>query len=170
MLPRNRWFVAAAPIHALLGSLLGLAWPGQLPGLALRAHGHLMLVGFGKQMLPRFTDAPIHVGRLAWMQQALVHAGIVLFAAGGAGGVRLILAAGGLLAWLGLVVFAARLWPVIARGGKLPRSADVARQQHAVLPAPSKTLAIQCCSRRASDFFLLSHLGNVSRLGLSERE
>ena len=49
MLPRNRWFVAAALVYALLGGLLGLAWlasPGLVPGLALRAHAHLMLVGF----------------------------------------------------------------------------------------------------------------------------
>lgn len=42
MLPRNRWFIAAALAYALLGGLLGLAWlaqPAALPPLARRDAG-----------------------------------------------------------------------------------------------------------------------------------
>ena len=54
MLPRNRWFIAAALVYALLGGLVALAWlafPGALTPYALRAHAHLMLVGFVGMMV-----------------------------------------------------------------------------------------------------------------------
>ena len=81
MLARNRWFVAVALAYALLGGLLGLCWlavPAAMPALALRAHAHLMLVGFvgmmifgiGLHVLPRFTGRPLYSERLADAQFA----------------------------------------------------------------------------------------------------
>ena len=97
MLPRNRWFIAAALVYALLGGLLGLTWlafPAALPAYALRAHAHLMLLGFvgmmifgiGLHVLPRFTGRPLFSERLA--------------------DARLVTTAGGALLWTGLVLFA----------------------------------------------------------------
>jgi cbb3-type cytochrome oxidase subunit 1 len=117
MLPRNRWFIAAALLYALLGGLLGLAWlswPGQLPGLALRAHAHLMLVGFvalmifgiGLHVLPRFTGHALYSERLADAQFALVNLGLVAMVLGWLTAVPLAATAGGALLWAGFLAFA----------------------------------------------------------------
>ena len=93
MLPRNRWFIAAALAYALLGGLLGLVWlahPALLPGQALRAHAHLMLVGFiamltfgvALHMLPRFTGRALFSERLADAQFALVNLGLLAMVSG----------------------------------------------------------------------------------------
>lgn len=117
MLPRNRWFIAAALFYALLGGLLGLAWlamPGRLPGQALRAHAHLMLVGFvgmmifgvGLHVLPRFTGHALFSERLADWQFALVNAGLVAMVAGWLVALGALVRSGGALLWLGLALFA----------------------------------------------------------------
>jgi hypothetical protein len=124
--PTSRAAVVASAVYLVLAGaalVFGDGIAGVAPWRAVSLHVFglgfvtFAVFGFGEHMLPRFTGAPIRVGRLAWIQQALVHAGLVLFAAGALGGIRSILAAGGLLAWLGLGVFAARLWPVIAHRG-----------------------------------------------------
>ncbi len=46
MLPRNRWFVAAALIYALLGGLLGLAWLAWSQQGLVHAGIALLAVGF----------------------------------------------------------------------------------------------------------------------------
>ena len=117
MLPRNRWFVAAALVYALLGGLLGLAWlvfPGELPALALRAHAHLMLVGFvgmmifgvGLHVLPRFTGHTLFSERLADAQFALVNLGLLVMVAGWLAGAREAAEGGGTLLWAGFLLFA----------------------------------------------------------------
>ena len=117
MLPRNRWFIAAALAYALLGGLLGLAWlvdPIALPALALRAHAHLMLVGFLGMMifgvalhvLPRFTGRALYSERLADAQFALANLGLLAMVLGWLGGARLAAAAGGTLLWVGFALFA----------------------------------------------------------------
>jgi cbb3-type cytochrome oxidase subunit 1 len=117
MLPRNRWFVAAALAYALLGGLLGLAWlafPGELPVLALRAHAHLMLVGFvgmmifgvGLHVLPRFTGHTLFSERMADAQFALVNLGLLAMVAGWLGGAQRAAEGGGALLWAGFVLFA----------------------------------------------------------------
>ena len=117
VLPRNRWFVAASLLYALLGGLLGLTWlasPGLVPGLALRAHAHLMLVGFvgmmifgiGLHVLPRFTGRALYSERLADAQFALANLGLLALLAGWLGGVPVAATTGGLLLWLGFVAFA----------------------------------------------------------------
>lgn len=117
MLPRNRWFVAAALAYALLGGLLGLAWlldPGALPPLALRAHAHLMLVGFvgmmifgvGLHVLPRFTGRPLFSERLADAQFWLANLGLLVMAAGWLLSFHSLIPIGGSALWLAFALFA----------------------------------------------------------------
>ncbi|MDE2003978.1 MAG: cbb3-type cytochrome c oxidase subunit I [Betaproteobacteria bacterium] len=117
MLPRNRWFIAAALAYALLGGLLGLAWlafPGKLPALAPRAHAHLMLVGFvgmmifgvGLHVLPRFTGRTLFSERLADAQFALANLGLLAMVAGWLAGVPVAAVTGGVLLWAGFALFA----------------------------------------------------------------
>ena len=120
MLPRNRWFVAAALVYALLGGLLGLAWlasPGLVPGLALRAHAHLMLVGFvgmmifgiGLHVLPRFTGRSLYSERLADVHFALANFGLLAMVGGWLGSFAVVATAGGVLLWAGFAAFAANV-------------------------------------------------------------
>ena len=117
MLPRNRWFIAAALVYALAGGLLGLAWladPAALPGLALRAHAHLMLVGFvgmmvfgvGLHVLPRFTGHALFSERLADAQFWLANLGLVAMVLGWLYTMRVLLSAGGAALWLAFALFA----------------------------------------------------------------
>ena len=117
MLPRNRWFVFAALAYALLGGLLGLAWlafPAAMPAYTLRAHGHLMLIGFvgmmifgiGLHVLPRFTGHALFSERLADVQLALVNLGLLTMVTGWLAGTRLATTVGGAMTWTGLVLFA----------------------------------------------------------------
>lgn len=117
MLKRNRWFVAAALVYALLGGLLGIAWladPARLPALALRAHAHLMLAGFvgmmifgiGLHVLPRFTGRPLFSERLADAQFALANLGLVTMVVGWLAIVPVAASTGGALLWAGFVAFA----------------------------------------------------------------
>lgn len=117
MLPRNRWFVAAALAYALAGGLVGLAWiafPGALPASALRAHAHLMLAGFvgmmifgiGLHVLPRFTGRALFSERMADAQFVLVNLGLIAMLFGWLGGARIAIGVGGALLWTGFVLFA----------------------------------------------------------------
>ena len=117
MLPRNRWFIAAALAYALLGGLLGLAWladPAALPSLALRAHAHLMLVGFigmmifgvGLHVLPRFTGRNLFSERLADVQFWLANLGLLAMVLGWLFAMRSASAAGGAALWLSFALFA----------------------------------------------------------------
>jgi cbb3-type cytochrome oxidase subunit 1 len=112
--------VAAALVYALLGGLLGLAWlarPGLVPGLALRAHAHLMLVGFvgmmifgiGLHVLPRFTGRPLYSERLADAHFALANLGLLAMVAGWLGSLTVVATAGGVLLWAGFTAFAANV-------------------------------------------------------------
>lgn len=117
MLPRNRWFIAAALLYALLGGLVGLAWlafPGALAPLALRAHAHLMLVGFvgmmvfgiGLHVLPRFTGRNLYSERMADAQFVLVNVGLLAMAAGWLGDSPGAVRSGGAVLWAGFLLFA----------------------------------------------------------------
>jgi nitric oxide reductase large subunit len=116
VLPRNRWFIAAALAYALLGGLVGvawLAWPGLLPGLALRAHAHLMLVGFVGMMifgialhvLPRFTGRNLYSDRLADAHFVLVNSGLSVMVLGWLFGMPGAARTGGALLWAGFLAF-----------------------------------------------------------------
>ena len=117
MLPRNRWFVAAALVYALAGGLLGLFWlafPGALSPFALRAHAHLMLVGFvgmmifgvGLHVLPRFTGRTLFSERLADVQFVLANVGLVAMVGGWLATITAGVRTGGLLLWASFVLFA----------------------------------------------------------------
>lgn len=106
-----------ALIYALLGGIVGLAWlawPGSLPGLALRAHGHLMMLGFvgmmifgiGLHVLPRFTGRALYSERLADANFALANLGLAVMVLGWLLGAPHAARVGGLLLWLGLLAFA----------------------------------------------------------------
>ena len=117
MLPRNRWFIAAALAYALLGGLLGIAWladPAALPSLAPRAHAHLMLVGFvgmmifgvGLHVLPRFTGHNLFSERLADAQFWLANLGLVAMVLGWLFTMRVVSSLGGAALWLAFALFA----------------------------------------------------------------
>jgi cbb3-type cytochrome oxidase subunit 1 len=117
MLPRNRWFIAAALFYALTGGLLGLAWlaqPAALPALALRAHAHLMLVGFvgmmifgvGLHVLPRFTGRSLFSERLADAQFWLANLGLVAMVLGWLFAMHFFSSVGGAALWLAFGLFA----------------------------------------------------------------
>jgi cbb3-type cytochrome oxidase subunit 1 len=117
MLPRNRWFIAAALVYALAGGLVGLFWlafPGTLSPFALRAHGHLMLVGFvgmmifgvGLHVLPRFTGRTLFSERLADAQFVLANAGLLAMVGGWLATFAASVRAGGLLLWASFLLFA----------------------------------------------------------------
>jgi cbb3-type cytochrome oxidase subunit 1 len=129
MLPRNRWFIAAALVYALAGGALGLVWlafPGALSPYALRAHGHLMLVGFvgmmifgvGLHVLPRFTGRLLFSERLADAQFALVNAGLVAMVAGWLSNANAAVRGGGALLWLGLALFAINVVATVRPWGR----------------------------------------------------
>ncbi len=116
MLPRNRWFIAIALAYALLGGLLGLAqlaFPAALPPYALRAHAHLMLLGFvsmmifgiGLHVLPRFTGNALFSERMADAQFVLVNVGLVAMTLGWLVGIPTASTLGGVLLWTGLLLF-----------------------------------------------------------------
>jgi heme/copper-type cytochrome/quinol oxidase subunit 1 len=117
MLARNRWFIAAALGYALLGGLLGLWWlafPGSLPAHALRAHAHLMLVGFVGMMvfgvalhvLPRFTGRALFSERVADAQFWLANAGLLAMAAGWLAAAPALARGGGAALWTSFALFA----------------------------------------------------------------
>jgi cbb3-type cytochrome oxidase subunit 1 len=117
MLPRNRWFIAMGLVYALSGGLVGLVWlvdPGVLPGLALRAHAHLMLVGFigmmvfgvGLHVLPRFTGHDLFSERMADIQFWLANIGLIAMVSGWLANGRAAATIGGALLWMGLMLFA----------------------------------------------------------------
>ena len=117
MLPRNRWFIAAALVYALLGGLLALAWladPAALPALTPRVHAHLMLLGFVAMMifgvalhvLPRFTGRNLFSERLADAQFWLANLGLLAMVLGWLLASRAASSAGGAALWLAFALFA----------------------------------------------------------------
>lgn len=118
----NRWFILAAQVYLMLAGL-GLLINGSLlsDDAARPAFLHLFTLGFmlfliyglGGHMLPRFTGNPIRSGAWPWLQMGLAHAGVAGFAAGYLAGWFALAVAGAMLAWLSLVVFAFRVWPVL---------------------------------------------------------
>ncbi len=114
---RNRAFVAASLVYALLGGALALWWladPLALPGDARRLHGHLMTLGFvammiygvGLHVLPRFSGRPLASERLANLQFYLANAGLWAMVPGWLGGAAFWLHLGGGLSWLAMGLFA----------------------------------------------------------------
>ena len=120
--PTSAWaiFFSAVYLVAAGAALVfgnGIAGEGAWRAPALHAYGLgfvvFLVFGLGEHLLPRFTGAPIRGGAVAWLQQALAHAGTVLLIAGFALPMRSLALGGGVLAWLGFALFAARLAPVL---------------------------------------------------------
>jgi glutaredoxin len=119
----SRWWLAAAAVYLALAGVALLFGGGIVGDAPWRAAAiHLFALGFagsfvfglGEHMLPRFIGAPIRFGALAWMQQALAHAGVVMMVLGFGVQQRGVAAVGGALAWIALALFAARLAPVLS--------------------------------------------------------
>ncbi len=118
----NRWFVSSAMLWFLAGALW-LAWQGTLTadgqlrgiGLHLFTAGFVqsLIYGLGAHMLPRFTGRPIASGAVAWLQFGLHHGGLLMFLGGLAAGLPALAISGGLLGWVALAVFAARIMPLL---------------------------------------------------------
>lgn len=119
----NRWFVVSAQVYLILAGL-GLVLNGSfLSDSASRpAFLHLFTVGFmlfmifglGAHMLPRFTGNPMaEGGRWPWLQMGLGHGGVMGYAAGYFAGLPALALAGAVAAWLSLLIFVARVWPVL---------------------------------------------------------
>lgn len=120
------YLVAAGAFLAANGTLF-VEGPARPAAVHLFTLGFLtfLIYGLGEHMLPRFTGRPIRLGVLAWVQLALAHLGLWLFT----GGKWLhapapVALAGMMLAWLALLVFAARLAPVLWPLRDIGRTAD----------------------------------------------
>jgi glutaredoxin len=118
----SAWAVAAAALYlvaagAALVAAGGIAGDAPWRAAAVHAFGlgfvAFFIFGLGEHLLARFTGRPIRAGALAWVQQALGHAGAIGVAAGLAAGERLLALAAGALAWAALAVFAARIVPLV---------------------------------------------------------
>lgn len=119
----NRWFVVSAQIYLMLAGL-GLVLNGSfLADSASRpAFLHLFTLGFmlfmiyglGAHMLPRFTGNSLTEGsRWAWLQMGLAHGGVTGYAIGYFAGRPVLTLVGAIAAWLSLLVFTLRVWPVL---------------------------------------------------------
>lgn len=117
----DRWFIVSFALWLATSSLAlvaqgSLLAPGPLGGAGMHLFGlaGLFLVyGLGAHMLPRFTGHPILAGGWAIAQLACANAGTALLAAGMALELRASTLAGGVLLWISLALFTARLWPVL---------------------------------------------------------
>jgi len=129
VLPRNRWFIAAALAYALLGGLVGLVWladPALLSGYALRAHAHLMLVGFIGMMifgvalhvLPRFTGRALFSERMADVQFVLANLGLLGMVSGWLASMPPAVGVGGGVLWLGFLLFAVNIVMTVRPWGR----------------------------------------------------
>lgn len=114
---RNRLFVTLSLIYALLGGAIAIVWliaPASIPGNVARLHGHIMLLGFvammvygvGLHVLPRFSGRPLFSERLANWQLYVANGGLWVMAAGWLSLRNGVVAAGGVLSWLGIAMFA----------------------------------------------------------------
>ncbi|MDO9068793.1 MAG: thioredoxin family protein [Deltaproteobacteria bacterium] len=118
----NRWFILAAQVYLMLAGL-GLLMNGSLlsDNAARPAFLHLFTLGFmlfmiyglGSHMLPRFIGNPIREGVWPWLQMGFAHAGVAGYVVGYLAGSHALIIFGAIQAWLALLIFAARIWPVL---------------------------------------------------------
>lgn len=113
---RNRLYVTIGLIYGLLGGLMmivRLIDPALVPGNAMRAHGHMMLLGFvlmtiygvGLHVLPRFGGYPLRSERVATLQFWLANAGLPLMIAGWLVYANWLVALGGTLTVAAMALF-----------------------------------------------------------------
>jgi uncharacterized protein involved in response to NO len=121
--PDNRAFIVSAQIYLMLAGI-GLVLDGSFlsDSLSRPAFLHLFTLGFmlfmmyglGAHMLPRFTgNALTENGRAAWFQMALAHCGVLGYAVGYFAEWPWLALMGASMAWLSLLVFSVRMWPVM---------------------------------------------------------
>lgn len=121
--PDNRAFIVSAQIYLMLAGI-GLVLDGSFlsDSISRPAFLHLFTLGFmlfmmyglGAHMLPRFTGNPLaENGRAAWLQMVLAHCGVLGYAIGYFAARPGLALAGALSAWLSLLIFSARMWPVM---------------------------------------------------------
>ena len=122
----SAWAIVFSAVYlAIAGAalVLGGGLDGEPPWRAAALHVYglgfatFLVFGLGEHLLPRFTGAPIRGGALAWLQQAMAHAGIVLLTVGFVIDIGALALAGGALAWGAFAIFAARLAPVLLMKG-----------------------------------------------------
>ncbi|MCC6608179.1 MAG: hypothetical protein IT515_00700 [Burkholderiales bacterium] len=117
---RNRLFIAIALAYGLAGGLLALVnlgAPGLVPGDVLKAHAHMMLLGFvlmmiygiGLHVIPRFGGHPLRSERIATWQFWLANAGLPLMVAGWLGSVNGLVTLGGIATVAAMGLFAANM-------------------------------------------------------------
>jgi glutaredoxin len=108
-------YLAAAGAALVPGGGIAGEGPWRAPALHVYGLGFVVFLvfGLGEHLLPRFTGAPIRGGLVAWLQQALAHAGLLFLVIGFVSGLRSVAFAGGVFAWLAFALFAARLAPVL---------------------------------------------------------
>lgn len=119
--PASRWALLACVLYLVVGGA-PLLIEGTLHGGALsRPFLHLIGVGFplfaifglAEHMLPRFTGLPVRGGFIAVIQQTAAHAGLIGLSVGLGGAGHVGQAAGSLLLACALVIFAARMLPLV---------------------------------------------------------
>ena len=120
--PENRRFVISAQIYLMLAGL-GLVVDGSLlsDGASRPAFLHLFTLGFmlfmiyglGAHMLPRFTGNPLAENRWSSLQMGLAHSGVLAYASGYFAGWPMLALGGAILAWMALLIFSVRVWPVL---------------------------------------------------------
>ncbi len=122
----SAWAIFFSAVYlAIAGAalVLGGGIVGEAPWRAAALHVYglgfvtFLVFGLGEHLLPRFTGAPIRGGLIAWLQQALAHAGVVFLTAGFIINIGALTFAGGALAWSAFAIFAARLAPVLLMKG-----------------------------------------------------
>jgi cbb3-type cytochrome oxidase subunit 1 len=117
---RNRWFVSVGLVYGLLGGLVALThltMPGLIPGNVPRIHGHIMLLGFILMMiygvalhvLPRFSGRALYSERMANWQLYLANLGLPVMIAGWLTMLNWLVLAGGVLVYVGIVLFAVNM-------------------------------------------------------------
>ncbi len=120
-------FSSRVAVHSSLaylfiaGGFLAVKGSLFLTGFARVAPLHLFTLGFmtfmvyalGEHMLPRFTGNPIRSGSLAWWQLGFAHAGVLMLVTGFVSRLHWLALGGAILAWVALLLFMLRLWPVL---------------------------------------------------------
>lgn len=131
-------FIRASLAWLALGVSLGVGM-AMHPSLVVyrAAHMHMNLLGFVAMMIfgvayhvvPRFTGHPLHSRSLGAWHWWLANVALVLFVIGLAGGIRIMLIAGGVLSASGAYVFVYNVWRTLDGPGA---------RSHAGVPLPVK--------------------------------
>jgi len=133
----NRIWILAAMAYLLISGVAMLARGGLLSdGLNRAAAVHAFGAGFvlfliyamASHMLPRFTGNPIASAPWNWLQLATGNVGVPLLASGLWIQSRGSVIAGGVLVWLSIAIFAARILPVLFPGASGERAVSEAME------------------------------------------